>query len=126
MQWRGGMFINAPVVGLDARIEPHMANSIVIWERTAATMVSSWTDEIICTQRKDGTFSLRQRCTGEEGIISPAGQSRIRSPEAFVHLLLEMDDSISSKEIAEKICERMDELDRDFSHRVRDYIRANF
>jgi hypothetical protein len=60
--------------------------SILIWEVDQSSMGgASWTDEIRCTLRKDGTFSLRQRKSGDDGApLSFAGTTRIKSPQVSV------------------------------------------
>ncbi len=107
-----------------------MADSILIWESAQDSRGGGhWTDEIICTRRKDGTFSLRPRKRGDDGTLSPAGKTRIRSPEVFVRTLLEMADSlgceIDHKTISDEICKRIDKLDRNFSQKIRAYVGAS-
>ena len=104
-----------------------MADSIVIWESSESSMGGgSWTDEIRCTRRKDGTFSLRQRKNGDEGTLSFAGTTRIKSPQAFVRAITEMGDlfgyKIGTDDIGDEICERLDKLDSKFSGKIRAYI----
>jgi hypothetical protein len=68
-----------------------MAESILIWELSESSMGGgSWTDEIRCTRRKDGTFSLQQRRNGGDGTRSFAGTTRIKSPHVFVQVITEM------------------------------------
>jgi hypothetical protein len=97
-------------------------HSIIIWQKAEQNMIGSWTDEILCTRRKDGTFSLRQRSVVEDGTLSPAGKTRIRSPEVFVQVLFEMSDFIGPEEIAGGICTSIDKLDRKFSKKIRAHI----
>lgn len=106
-----------------------MAHSIVIWDIEDSSMGGgTWNDEIICTLRKDGTFSLRPRRRGDDfGNRSMAGTTRIRSPQVFVQALIDMADcsfnlEIDPKEIVDEICPKLDELDLKFSREIRAYI----
>ena len=103
-----------------------LADSILIWELPGSNMLGSWTEEIICTRRKDGTFSLRFRKRGEDGTRSVAGKFGIKSPEVLIGALLQMGEltgsEISREEIADEICPRLDHLDRKFSQQIRTYI----
>jgi hypothetical protein len=104
-----------------------MAESILIWELSESSMGSgSWTDEIRCTRRKDGTFSLQQRRNGGDGTLSFAGTTRIKSPQVFVQVITEMGNlfgyEIDTEDIADDICERLDKLDSEFSGQIRAYI----
>ena len=104
-----------------------MAKSILIWELSESSMGGgSWQDEIRCTLRKDGSFSLRQRKHGDDGTISFAGTTRIKSPLVFVQVITEMGKSfgyeITTANIAEEICNRLDKLDSKFSEKIRAYI----
>jgi hypothetical protein len=104
-----------------------LADSIVLRVTTAFNMLGSWTEEIVCTRRKDGSFSLRVRRRGEDGNRSPPGKTGIRSPEVFIQTLMELgeltDLEISPGEIADEICPKLDQLDRTFSQAVKAYIR---
>jgi hypothetical protein len=103
-----------------------VADSILIWELPGSNMLGSWTEEIVCTRRKNGSYSLRFRKRGEDGTRSGAGKFGINSPEAFVGALLEIGEitgsEISGEEIADEICPRLDQLDRKFSQQIRAYI----
>jgi hypothetical protein len=104
-----------------------MAESILIWEFSeSSTGGSSWTDEIRCTRRKDGTCSLQQRKNGDDGTLSFAGTTRIRSPQVFVQVITKMGNlfgyGIDTEDIADEICERLDKLDSEFSGKIRAYI----
>jgi hypothetical protein len=73
-----------------------MSQSIVLWEITESSMVDTWTTSIVCTRRKDGSFSLRPRKVSDDGLVtSPAGFSRIRAPDQFVAKLREIFELIS-------------------------------
>src|SRR5258705_859561 len=107
--------------------EAEMAKSILTWELSESSMGGgSWQDEIRCTLRKDGSFSLRQRKHGEDGTISFAGTTRIESPLVFVQVITEMGKSfgyeITTANIAEELCNRLDKLDSKFSEKIRAYI----
>jgi hypothetical protein len=86
-----------------------MAHSVVIWDTGEQSSMGggSWNEEIICTVRKDGTFSLRPRKRGDDGTLSIAGITRIRSPQAFVQALVDMIGlfgyEIDPKEIVDEI-----------------------
>jgi hypothetical protein len=104
-----------------------MAHSGIIWDVTQSSMSGgSWNDQIICTLRKDGTFSLRPRKKGEDGTLSMAGVTRIRSPQMFVQALIDMaacfDYEIDHREIVDEICQELDKLDLKFSREIRTYI----
>ena len=101
-----------------------MADRVVIWGDENNSMGGgSWRDEIVCTRRKDGSFSLRTRKVGDDGTDSMAGKTRISSPEVFVQTLIEIGRlfyaEIEPGEIANEVCGRLDALDREFSSRVR-------
>ncbi len=99
-----------------------MAKQVVLWKRKGASLVSSWTDYIYCTQRADGTFSLRQTSAEEgDGIISPKGVTGIRSAEKIVDTVLEMSDSIGPDEISGEICSTLEVLDRGLAKKCREY-----
>src|SRR4051794_27336163 len=101
-----------------------MADSILILDVACNSMGGgSWKDQIVCTQRKNGTFSLRTRKTGDDGpVFSPAGISRIRSAEVFVQGLIKMGNllnyEIDAEEIVGEICEELGKLDREFAQKV--------
>ncbi|MER2266799.1 hypothetical protein [Methylobacterium oxalidis] len=109
-----------------------VADSILILDEPGDSIGGgSWRDQIVCTRRKDGTFSLRARKTGDDGPdLSPAGITRIRSPELFVTNLIEMarslDLEIDADEIAERICSKLDELDLEFSQDVKACVARSF
>jgi hypothetical protein len=106
-----------------------MAHSIVIWDSGEQSSMGggSWNGEIICTLRKDGTFSLRARKSGDDGTVSMTFETRIRSPQVFVQALIDMADSwfnyeIDHKEIVDEICPKLDDLDFKFSQEIRAHI----
>ena len=105
-----------------------MAHSVIIWDTEDSSMGGgTWNEEIICTLRKDGTFSLRPRRRGDDfGTRSMAGTTRIRSPQVFVQALIDMLASFSyeidPKDIVDEICPKLDELDLKFSQEIRAYI----
>lgn len=104
-----------------------MAHSVIIWDTAQSSMgVGSWNEEIICTLRKDGTFHSGPARGGDDGTVSMAGTTRIRSPQVFVQALIEMADcwfnyEIDRKEIVDEICPKLDELDLKFCRDIRAY-----
>ncbi|MBR1156204.1 hypothetical protein [Bradyrhizobium sp. JYMT SZCCT0428] len=101
-----------------------MAERAVIWEEKRATMVSTWTEQIVCTRRTDGTFSLRHFAFDDEGTSALPGDTRIKSPARFVDSLLGMNESFVLQEICDEICTKIEALDPVFAQRVRAYIAA--
>jgi hypothetical protein len=104
-----------------------MAHSVIIWDIAQSSMSGgSWNDQIICTLRKDGTFSLRPRKKGEDGTLSMAGATRIRSPQMFAQALIDMvacfGYEIDHREIVDEICQELDKLDLKFSRKIRAFI----
>jgi hypothetical protein len=106
-----------------------MARSIIIWDAGEQSSMGggSWNEEIICTLRKDGTFSLRARKSGDDSTVSMTFKTRIRSPQVFVQALIDMADSwfnyeIDHKEIVAELCPKLDELDPKFSREIMTYI----
>ena len=88
----------------------------------------SWVNEVHCTRRKDGRFSLRAHKRGDDGAIAPAGMTRIRSPQAFVQALIELvaslNDKIDTAEILDESCRYLERLDSKFAGEIRAYIRS--
>lgn len=104
-----------------------MANSVVIWTKHGENRMSTWENRIVCTKRKDGTFSLRLRSVGEEGVISPSGKVRIRSAQDFIEALIEIGDligvDIGRDEIKEQIIPSVEQIDSTLAGDIRNELK---
>ncbi|WMT71081.1 hypothetical protein [Bradyrhizobium sp. Ash2021] len=58
-----------------------MAERIIIWQKDNATMMSSWTDTVVFTKRKDGTFSIRHFSMGDEYKFMAAGKTSMKTAQ---------------------------------------------
>ena len=100
-----------------------MANTAVLYESEEASMGGgTWTEQITCTHRKDGTFSLRARKTSDDGTFAPAGRTNLRSPQDFLNALSELFNLLGLEidvEVEDGVCTRLAELDAAFSVQVR-------
>ena len=99
-----------------------MAQTIVIWQATGSTMVDSWTTTVLCTRRKDGSFSLRvHSASADGGVSAPAGFTRIRSADQFIANLCELIEVAGcelDKDTMSSICEDLAQLDPSFAKEV--------
>jgi hypothetical protein len=86
--------------------------------------MDTWTTSIVSTRRKDGCFSLRLRIVSDEvGATSPAGFTRIRSPDQFIAKLREIFGMISDgyepdAEDFSETCKNLARLDSSFAARM--------
>jgi hypothetical protein len=89
-------------------------------------MVSSWCDEVYCTKRKDGTFSLRVRKTGEYGNYWYPGVTRIKSPRAFLDVYQAIDViDIDQIDLEDDALPELSKIDPEFAERVRNELRKD-
>ena len=102
--------------------EEIMPNSVVLYESEETSMGGgTWTEQITCKRRKDGTYSLRARKTGDDGTFAPAGRTKLSSPQDFLSALSELFDMLGAEidvEVEEGVCARLAELDVAFSVQV--------
>jgi hypothetical protein len=98
-------------------------------ERRIENPVTSWTSSVVCTKRREGTFSLQLRVAGELGSCRDLSVTRIRSPKKFVEGLFSVADwselKFDREEIAGEICARLSKLDTEFADAVADYIKSD-
>jgi hypothetical protein len=91
--------------------------------------MDTWTTSIVCTRRKDGSFSLRLRVVSDEiGVTSPAGFTRILSPDQFIAKLREIfRNSGLDAEDADfsEICKNLARLDPSFAARTESLCASN-
>ncbi len=106
-----------------------MADSVALMERKVENPVTRWTSSVVCTRRREGTFSLQLRVAGELGTSRDRSVTRIRSPEEFVEGLFSVADwselKFGREEIAGEICEKLSKLDSEFADAVADYLTAD-
>src|SRR4051794_27298267 len=91
-----------------------MAQTISVWESEGSSMVDSWTTNILCTRRKDGSVSLRLRSVGEDGVISPRGFVGIRTADRFTEKLQELICIAGGQADADElavVCEKLTRID---------------
>lgn len=102
-----------------------MARTIDLWSREGHTMVDWWTDDILVTKRKDGTFSLKARKYGDGRYWLRYGVTRRRTPDDFVDAVV---DCLSTLGVdldevnLESLVPKLSELDPVFSDRVSTYL----
>jgi len=98
-------------------------------ERRIENPVTHWTSSVVCTKRREGTFSLQLRVDGELGTCRDRSVTRIRSPKKFVEGLFSVADwselKFEREEIAGEICARLNKLDAEFADAVADYINSD-
>jgi len=106
-----------------------MAESVALMESRNENPVTRWKSSVVCTRRREGTFSLQLRVDGELGTCRDRSITRIRSPKKFVEGLFSVADWSELKfdraEIAGEICERLSKLDTEFADAVADYINSD-
>ena len=99
-----------------------MARTTVLMEREGQSVVDCLTSRLVCTLRKEGSFSLHLRESGGLGSIRHRVAQRIRCPKKFVNALLSLtrwsDLTFDDKEITEEMCARLSKLDPAFADAV--------
>ena len=101
-----------------------MAKTLVLYGSKGASMGGgTWIEQITCTRREDGSFSLRARKTGDDGTFAPAGRTKLRTPQDFLSALSKLFDMLDSEFFNDtattEIYTRLAELDAAFSVQVR-------
>ena len=106
-----------------------MAESVALMEREIENPVTHWTSKVVCTKRREGTFSLQLRVSGELGNSRDRSITRIRSPKKFVEGLFSVADwselKFGRQEIAGEICAQLSKLDSEFAEAVADYVSSD-
>ena len=99
-----------------------MARSTVLMEREGRSVVDCLTSRLVCTMRKEGSFSLQLRESGGFGSLRHLVAQRIKCPKKFVSALFSVtrwsDLTFEDYEIAEEICARLRKLDPAFADAV--------
>lgn len=103
-----------------------MAKSTVLIRREGKSAIDSLTSSLVCTRRKEGSFSLHLREIGGYGKLRHTVARRIRCPREFVNALFSVtewsDIQLEDYEIAEEICPRLRKLDARFAEAVEDDV----
>ncbi len=106
-----------------------MAESVALMKREIENPVTRWTSSVVCTKRREGTFSLQLRISGELGNSRDPSITRIRSPKKFVEGLFSVADWSELKferdDIAGEICSQLSKLDSEFADAVAAYVKAD-
>lgn len=61
-----------------------MAVTVRLWSNSDFNMVSSWTDMLLVTKRKDGSISVKAKKRAEDGLWHVERVDRVRSASAFI------------------------------------------
>ena len=103
-----------------------MASSMVLMEREGKSVVDCLTSSLVCTKRKEGSFSLQLREAGGLGNLRHAVAHRVKCPKKFINALFSVtewsDLTFEDYEIADEICARLRRLDPGFADAVEDDI----
>jgi hypothetical protein len=117
-----------------------MAKRILLASEYCESMMSAWTDEIYCTRRQNGTFSLRERKFGSDGSHWFPGITAIQTARQFIDAYyaleyVEIDVWDFQSAILPKMFEldpffalsierelRLEELDEEFDERIDELI----
>ena len=103
-----------------------MAQSTVLIEREGKSVIDNLTSRLVCTRRKEGSFSLQLRETGGLGRLRHTVARRIRCPKEFVNALFSMtrwsDLSLQDHEIADEVCTQLRNLDAEFADAVEEDV----
>ena len=103
-----------------------MAKTTVLIEREGNSVVANLTSRLVCTRRKEGSFSLQLRESGGLGNLRHTIARRIRSPREFVNALFSVtqwsDLAFEDYEVADEICARLRRLDQGFADAVEEDV----
>jgi len=103
-----------------------MAKRIRLGFHEQSSYFSSWTDEVYCTKRKDGTFSLRARKTGEHGKHWFPGTTRIKTPRQFIEAYRSIDEiDIDQIDLESDALPELSKLDPVFATDIRKEIESD-
>ncbi len=101
-----------------------MSQRILLASCENMSMLSTWRDELYCTKRKDGTYSLRVRKSGDGGRHWFPGITRIKSARQFIDSINSIDVvEIDQWNLEEDILPQLSVLDATFAESVRNEIR---
>ena len=103
-----------------------MAKSTVLIEREGNSVVDMLTSRLVCTRRKEGSFSLQLHESGGYGKFRHTIARRVRCPREFVNALFSVtrwsDLMFEDYEVTDEICARLRRLDAEFADAVEETV----